>query len=99
MPAGIIFIVSSSLAADEAIYNRTSQSCLSKQRRHLKIDDVLSLEVSVTIRILEFLFIAFSQNGSLVISWIIYEWMGNSTRHKVRNKAFDDFAWLSQWLE
>ena len=34
-----------------------------------------------------------------VIPWIIYEWMGNSTRHKVRNKALDDFDWLSQWLE
>ena len=36
---------------------------------------------------------------SLVKPWIIYEWMGNSTRHKVRNKALDDFHWLSQWLE
>ena len=31
--------------------------------------------------------------------WIIYEWMGNSTRHKVRNKALDNFDWLSKWLE
>ena len=22
--------------------------------------------------------------------WIIYKWIGNSTRHKVRNKALDD---------
>ena len=28
-----------------------------------------------------------------------YEWIGNSTRHKVRNKALDDFDWLSQLLE
>ena len=37
-----------------------------KQRHHLKMNDVLPLEIA-TIRILEFLFIASSQNGSLVI--------------------------------
>ena len=57
------------------------------------------LEAIAKIRILEFLFIASSQNGSSVISWISYKWMGNSRRHKVRNKALDDFGWLSQWLE
>ena len=42
---------------------------MSKPRHHLKMmyDDVLPLEVIATLRILEFLFIASSQNGSLVI--------------------------------
>ena len=34
-----------------------------------------------------------------LLSWTIYEWMGNSMRHKVQNKALDNFDWLSQWLE
>ena len=61
------FYMSRSLAAHETIYNRTNESCISKQRHHLKMYHVLPLEVIATIRILEFLFIASSQNGSLVI--------------------------------
>ena len=38
-------------------------------------------------------------NVGHTIAWIIYQWIGNGMRHKVRNKALDDFDWLSQWLE
>ena len=38
-----------------------------QKRRHLKMNDVLPLEVIPTICILEFLFITSSQNGSLII--------------------------------
>ena len=41
-------------------------SGISKQK-HLKMHDALPLEVIATIRVLEFLFIASSQNDSLVI--------------------------------
>ena len=67
MSAGIMFNVSRSLAAQETIYNRTNKSCISKQRHHLEMNDVLPLRVIATIRILEFLFIASFRNGSLVI--------------------------------
>ena len=40
-----------------------------------------------------------NSNCGRILGWIIYKWMGNSTRHKVRSKALDDFDWLSQWLE
>ena len=36
---------------------------------------------------------------TLVLAWIISKWMGNNARREVRNKALDDFDWLSKWLE